>query len=150
MFWGLAAKKFPSREGRAMPRVVQVSFAAWRQSWVQGRMWPMQEMSMVQRGYGNAALETLEQLGLQHSMTLAGYVPAWSCSPAHVAIRASRVWSSKIWPHFKNIDLPFNLYGGNQKLFSASADQTFTWNFNSWMELWSPTPALEDQQDPFF
>lgn len=29
MFWGLAAKKLPSREGRAMLRVVRMSFAVW-------------------------------------------------------------------------------------------------------------------------
>lgn len=40
MFWGLAAAKFPGREGWAVPRVVWVSFAMWRQRWEQAGMWP--------------------------------------------------------------------------------------------------------------
>lgn len=89
---------------------------------MQAQMWPRQDMSMLQWGWGNTTLETLEQLGLQCSVALAGYDPASSCSPAHVEILLYRVSSSKIWPDFKNTDISFNLHGGYQKLFNASVD----------------------------
>lgn len=71
-------------------------------------------------------------------------------SAVHVELQVSRVTSSKIWPVFRNTELPFSLYGGCQKLFSASVDHVFDWSFNSWMKLWLLTPVSDDQQDPFF